>query len=299
LKIGATLIEDTFAEAFGMHYTRLIVTAHDEYWLDAAVRELTGYSASVISCDAETGVERSLSSDDTLDGRPGVAVLIFGFSADALTKSVSNRVGQCVMTCPSTAVYDGLETAEERIPLGKRIRFFGDGFQKSKIVAQRRYWRIPVMDGEFLVEESLGVSKGVAGGNIIMQTVDQRTGLDAARRASEAVSEQPNVIAPFPGGVARSGSKVGSRYKGLSASTADAYCPALRGRVESKLHEGVQCAYEIVIDGVDEASVANAMVVAIKAAAANDVIAISAGNYGGKLGKFHYHLHELLQDQYH
>ncbi|HJN08593.1 MAG TPA: formylmethanofuran--tetrahydromethanopterin N-formyltransferase [Pirellulaceae bacterium] len=299
MKIGATLIEDTFAEAFGMHYTRLIVTAHDEYWLDAAVRELTGYSASVISCDAETGVERSLSSDDTLDGRPGVAVLIFGFSADALTKSVSNRVGQCVMTCPSTAVYDGLETAEERIPLGKRIRFFGDGFQKSKIVAQRRYWRIPVMDGEFLVEESLGVSKGVAGGNIIMQTVDQRTGLDAARRASEAVSEQPNVIAPFPGGVARSGSKVGSRYKGLSASTADAYCPALRGRVESKLHEGVQCAYEIVIDGVDEASVANAMVVAIKAAAANDVIAISAGNYGGKLGKFHYHLHELLQDQYH
>jgi formylmethanofuran--tetrahydromethanopterin N-formyltransferase len=299
LKIGATLIEDTFAEAFGMHYTRLIVTAHDEYWLDAAVRELTGYSASVISCDAETGVERSLSSDDTLDGRPGVAVLIFGFSADALTKSVSNRVGQCVMTCPSTAVYDGLETAEERIPLGKRIRFFGDGFQKSKIVAQRRYWRIPVMDGEFLVEESLGVSKGVAGGNIIMQTVDQRTGLDAARRASEAVSEQPNVIAHFPGGVARSGSKVGSRYKGLSASTADAYCPALRGRVESKLHEGVQCAYEIVIDGVDEASVANAMVVAIKAAAANDVIAISAGNYGGKLGKFHYHLHELLQDQYH
>jgi len=299
LKIGATLIEDTFAEAFGMRYTRLIVTAHDGYWLDAAVRELTGYSASVISCDAETGVERSLSPNETPDGRPGVAVLIFGFSADALTKSVSNRVGQCVMTCPSTAVYDGLETAEERIPLGKRLRFFGDGYQKSKIVAERRYWRIPVMDGEFLVEESVGVSKGVAGGNVILQTIDQRTGLDAARRASEAVSAQPNVIAPFPGGVARSGSKVGSRYKGLPASTADAYCPTLRGRVESKLHEGVQCAYEIVVDGVDEASVGNAMVAAIKAAAANEVIAISAGNYGGKLGKFHYHLHELLNDKYH
>lgn len=299
MKIGATLIEDTFAEAFGMRYTRLIVTAHDGYWLDAAVRELTGYSASVISCDAETGVERSLSPNETPDGRPGVAVLIFGFSADALTKSVSNRVGQCVMTCPSTAVYDGLETAEERIPLGKRLRFFGDGYQKSKIVAERRYWRIPVMDGEFLVEESVGVSKGVAGGNVILQTIDQRTGLDAARRASEAVSAQPNVIAPFPGGVARSGSKVGSRYKGLPASTADAYCPTLRGRVESKLHEGVQCAYEIVVDGVDEASVGNAMVAAIKAAAANEVIAISAGNYGGKLGKFHYHLHELLNDKYH
>ncbi len=295
MKIGATLIEDTFAEAFGMRYTRLIVTAYDEYWLDAAVRELTGYSASVISCDAETGVERSLSSDETPDGRPGVAVLIFGFSTAALTKSVSNRVGQCVMTCPSTAVYDGLENAEERIPLGKSLRFFGDGYQKSKIVGGRRYWRIPVMDGEFLVEESVGVSKGVAGGNIIMQTVDQRSGLDAARRAAEAVRAQPNVIAPFPGGVARSGSKVGSRYKGLPASTAEAYCPTLRGRVESKLHEGVQCAYEIVVDGVDEAAVASAMVAAIKAAAANEVIAISAGNYGGKLGKFHYHLHELLK----
>jgi formylmethanofuran--tetrahydromethanopterin N-formyltransferase len=294
LKIGSTLIEDTFAEAFGMRYTRLIVTAHDEYWLDAAVHELTGYSASVISCDAETGVERSLSSVETPDGRPGVAVLIFGFSTAALTKSVSNRVGQCVMTCPSTAVYDGLETAEERIPLGKTLRFFGDGYQKSKIVGDRRYWRIPVMDGEFLVEESVGVSKGVAGGNIIIQTVDQPAGLDAARRGSEAVRGQPNVIAPFPGGVARSGSKVGSRYKGLPVSTAEAYCPTLRGRVDSKLHEGVHCAYEIVVDGVDEASVANAMIAAIKAAAANEVIAISAGNYGGKLGKFHYHLHELL-----
>jgi formylmethanofuran--tetrahydromethanopterin N-formyltransferase len=294
VKIGATLVEDTFAEAFGMRYTRLIITAHDEYWLDAAVRELTGYSASVISCDAETGVERMLSSDETPDGRPGVAVLIFGFSADALTKSVSNRVGQCVMTCPSTAVYDGLETAEERIPLGKRLRFFGDGYQKSKIVGGRRYWRIPVMDGEFLVEEAVGVGKGVAGGNIIIQTVDQRTGLDAARRASEAVRALPNVIAPFPGGVARSGSKVGSRYKGQPASTADAYCPTLRGRVESKLYEGVNCAYEIVVDGVDEAAVADAMVGAIEAAAEKDVVAISAGNYGGKLGKFHYHLHKIL-----
>ena len=295
LNIGATLIENTFAEAFGMRYTRLIVTARDAYWLDAAVRELTGYSSSVISCDAETGVEQQLSADETPDGRPGVAVLVFGFSSEALTKSVSNRVGQCVMTCPSTAVYDGLTTADDRIPLGKRIRFFGDGYQKSKIVAGRRYWRIPVMDGEFLVEEAVGVAKGVAGGNIIIQTIDQDSGLDAARRAAEAVAALPNVIAPFPGGIARSGSKVGSRYKGLPASTADAYCPTLRGRVESKLHDGVQCAYELVVDGVDEAAVATAMVAAMKAAAGDDVVAITAGNYGGKLGKFHFHLHQLLE----
>jgi len=294
LKIGNTLIEDTFAEAFGMRYTRLIVTAHDPYWLDAAIRELTGYSSSVISCDAEAGVERMLSSEETPDGRPGVAVLVFGFSTDALTKSVSNRVGQCVMTCPSTAVYDGLVESDERIPLGKRIRFFGDGYQKSKLVGGRRYWRIPVMDGEFLVEESVGVAKGVAGGNIIMQTTDQLSGLDAARRVAEAVAVVPGVIAPFPGGIARSGSKVGSKYKGLPASTADAYCPTLRGRVESKLHDGVQCAYELVVDGVDEPTVAKAMVAAMNAAAGENVIAITAGNYGGKLGKFHFHLHQLL-----
>ncbi len=295
MNIGATLIENTFAEAFGMRYTRLIITAHDDFWVDAAVRELTGYSSSVISCDAETGVERALSMEETPDGRPGVAVLVFGFSADALTKSVSNRVGQCVMTCPSTAVYDGLPVADERIPLGKRIRFFGDGFQKSKIVAGRRYWRIPVMDGEFLVEESVGVAKGVGGGNIIMQTIDQTSGLDAARRAVAAVAALPDVIAPFPGGIARSGSKVGSRYKGLPASTAEAYCPTLRGRVESKLHKRVQCAYELVVDGVDEPAVAKAMVAAIHAVATDGVVAITAGNYGGKLGKFHFHLHQLLQ----
>ena len=211
MKIGTTLIEDTFAEAFGMRYARLLITADDDHWLRAALSELTGYSASVIACDAETGVEAYLPADETPDGRTGATVLIFGFSADALANTIPNRVGQCVMTCPSTAVYDGLETSEERISLGKGLRFFGDGYQKSKIVGDRRYWRIPVMDGEFLVEESVGVAKGVAGGNIIIQTVDQQTGLDAARQASDAVRAHPNVIAPFPGGVARSGSKVGSR----------------------------------------------------------------------------------------
>src|SRR5262245_46984585 len=219
-----------------MRYVRLIVTAADDYWLDAGLRELTGYSSSVIACDAEAGVERRISAADTPDGRPGAAVLLFGFSSDALTKSVPNRVGQCVMTCPTTAVYDGLPLAATRLPLGKSIRFFGDGFQKSKQVAGRRYWRIPVMDGEFLVEDKIGAEKGVAGGNIIIQTVDQASGLAAVRRATAKIWQQTGVITPFPGGVARSGSKVGSKYKGLVASTSDPYCPTLRGRVESRLH---------------------------------------------------------------
>ncbi len=294
MNIGETLIEDTFAEAFRMRYCRAILTAVDEYWLQTAAGEMTGYAASVIGCDAEAGVERTLTAEETPDGRPGAAVLLFGFSTEGLAKAVPNRIGQCVMTCPTTAVFDGLAQAEEKIPLGKHLRFFGDGFQKSKLIAGRRYWRIPVMDGEFLVEESLGVGKGVGGGNIILQAVDAATALAAARRAVDALAAVPGVITPFPGGVVRSGSKVGSRYKKLRASTNDAYCPTLRGRTESRLHPEAHCAYEIVIDGADEPSVAAATAAAIRAAAGPGVLQIGAGNYGGKLGKFHFHLHQVL-----
>jgi formylmethanofuran--tetrahydromethanopterin N-formyltransferase len=294
VEISGTRIEDTFAEAFRMRYVRLVVTAHDDHWLDAAVREFTGYSSSIISCDSETGLERRLSSDETPDGRPGAALLVFGFSPEALAGVVPNRAGQCLMTCPTTAVYDGLSAGEKRIPLGKTIRYFGDGFQKSKRVGTRRFWRIPVMDGEFVIEHSVYVEKGVGGGNLILQAATQLQALEAVRRATRAIDQVPGVITPFPGGVARSGSKVGSRYKGLKASTAEAYCPSLRGRVETKLADGANAAYEIVIDGVDEASVAAAMTAGIRAAAGAGVIAITAGNYGGKLGKFHFHLRQLL-----
>lgn len=294
MKIGPTSIEDTFAEAFGMRFTRLVVTAADEYWLDAAVREFTGYSASVIACDAETGLESHLPATETPDGRPGASLLIFGFSSDAVAKAVSNRTGQCLMTCPTTSVFNGLPAADQHIPLGKHIRFFGDGYQKSKQIDGRRYWRIPVMDGEFLVDDRIGVGKGVAGGNIIIQGTDQPTTLAAARRASDTIQATPGVIAPFPGGVVRSGSKVGSRYKALPASTYDAFCPTLRGRVETRLHPDANCAYEIVTDGESEAAVGQAMADAMQAAAGDGVIAITAGNYGGKLGKFHFHLHQLV-----
>jgi formylmethanofuran--tetrahydromethanopterin N-formyltransferase len=299
MQIGPTTILDTFAEAFRMRYARLVVTADDDYWLDAALRALSGYGTSVIGCDAEAGVEQYLSPGDTPDGRPGAGVLLFGFSTDALAKAVPNRVGQCVMTCPTTACYNGLPAngstdSTETIPLGKHLRFFGDGYQKSKMQAGRRYWRIPVMDGEFLVEETVGVAKGIAGGNIMLQAVSQSVALAAARRASEAVGRIPGVITPFPGGVARSGSKVGSRYKGLVASTNDLFCSTQRGRVQTELADGANCCYEIVIDGIDEATVARGMRTAVEAAAGEGVLVIGAGNYGGKLGKFHFHLHEVM-----
>ena len=296
MQLGNTEILDTFAEAFDMRYVRLLVTAHDAYWLDAAVREFTGYSSSVIACDAETGIESHLDPGETPDGRCGAAVLVFGFSTEALAKAVPNRTGQCLMTCPTTAVYDGMPEVEEKIPLGNHIRFFGDGFQKSNNLFGHRYWRIPVMDGEFLVEDRLGVAKGVAGGNLILQAESLEAALAAARRGTEAVQAMAGVIAPFPGGVARSGSKVGSVYKDLPASTADAYCPTLRGRTQTALCEDARYALEIVIDGVSEHAVGQAMTAAVQAVAGEGVVAIGAGNYGGKLGKYHYPLRQLLRD---
>jgi formylmethanofuran--tetrahydromethanopterin N-formyltransferase len=295
LEIAGTLIDDTFAEAFRMRYVRLIITAHDEHWLNAALTEFTGYGTSIIACDCEAGIEGRLAAAETPDGRPGATVLAFGFAADPLAKAVANRAGQCLMTCPTTAVYDGLAAGEAQVPLGQHLRFFGDGYQKSKQVAGQRYWRVPVMDGEFLVVDKLWVEKGVGGGNLIIEAAQMTVALEAARRAVSAIARQSGVITPFPGGVARSGSKVGSRYKALRASTADAYCPTLRGRVRSQLDPSANVAYEIVIDGIDEQAVAAAMAAGVRAAAGAGISTITAGNYGGKLGKFHFRLHDVLR----
>ena len=293
VKLGSTLIRDTYAEAFGMRYTRLLITAHDDHWLDAALREFCGYSSSVIACDCEAGIERTLSKDESPDGRTAAAVLAFSFSTETLGQALANRTGQCVMTCASTAAFNGLADAEEYLPLGKHIRFFGDGYQKSKMIGGRRFWRIPVMDGEFIIEERAGVKKGIAGGNIIIEAVDLSAALEAARSAVSTLEDLPEVMTPFPGGVVRSGSKVGSRYKALKASTSDAFCPTLKGRVKSELHPDANCALEIVINGTNQESVARAMGLAVASAAKEGIVAISAGNYGGKLGKYHFRLRDL------
>ena len=312
MQLGPTQILDTYAEAFGVRYTRLIITAADAHWLDAALRSITGYGTSVIGCDAESGVERILSADESPDGRLAAAVLLFGFSAESVGQAAQHRVGQCVLTCPTTACFNGLPDAEETYSLGKYLRYFGDGFesQESRVKSHepehtnsgsrlstldsRLLWRIPVMDGEFVIEATAGVAKGVAGGNIIIQAASPAAGLVAARRAVSAIAPLAGVITPFPGGVCRSGSKVGSKYKALVASTAEAYCPTLRMRVETALVDGAECAYEIVIDGVNRDAVAAAMRAAMEAAADDGVLAIGAGNYGGKLGKYPIRLQELF-----
>jgi formylmethanofuran--tetrahydromethanopterin N-formyltransferase len=291
---GGVAIADTFAEAFPMTAARALVTAATPEWAGIAGRTMSGYATSVIGCDAEAAVERVLAPGETPDGRPGVSVLVFAFSRDALEKALANRVGQCVMTCPTTACYNGLPVGEKTINVGGRLRYFGDGWQIAKRLEGRRFWRIPVMDGEFTCEETFGTVKGVAGGNLILLGNDPAATLEAATAAAEAMRACPDVILPFPGGIARSGSKVGSKYKKLRASTNTAFAPTLRGLVEPALPGAVQCAYEIVIDGLSLEAVERATAAGLRAGCRPGIVQITAGNYGGKLGPFHIRLRDLL-----
>jgi formylmethanofuran--tetrahydromethanopterin N-formyltransferase len=277
-----------------MTATRVIVTADSPAWATIAAQTMAGYATSVIACDAEVGIERALPPEETPDGRPGVSLLVFAFSRDALEKAVSNRVGQCVMTCATTACYNGLPIGEKTISVGGRLRYFGDGWQISKRIGAQRYWRIPVMDGEFLCEESFGTVKGVAGGNIIVMGSEPAATLEAAESAAAAMRQVEGVILPFPGGIARSGSKVGSKYKALRASTNTAFAPTVIGQVASLMPPEARCAYEIVVDGLTLEAVASAMRAGLRAGLGPGVVQITAGNYGGKLGPHHIRLHDLL-----
>lgn len=311
MHIGPTEILDTHAEAFSARYARLIVTAVDTHWVDAAARAATGYATSVIGCDCEAGVDRILTESETPDGRPGASLLFFAFTTEQLANGVANRVGQCVLTCPTTACFDDLPSTTETIPLGEWIRAFGDGYEtqemrsKERVVADARsshlaprssFWRIPVMDGEFVVDDLAGVERGIGGGNLVLHAATQAAGLAAAGRAAGALAKLGDIITPFPGGVCRSGSKVGSRDRNLVATTDEAYCPTLGDEVATKLVAGAHCAYEIVINGVNLAAVRGAMRAAIEAAAGPGLLAIGARSFGGQLGKQNVRLHELFDE---
>ena len=296
MRLHGVDILDTFAEAFPMTAARVVVTAATSEWARIGATAATGYASSVIGCDAEAGIERELTPTETPDGRPGFSLLFFAFSRDALQKALVNRVGQSLLTCATTAVYCGLPGDDGKsIRIGGNLRYFGDGWQIGKQIDGKRYWRIPTMDGEFLCEDRFGTTKGVAGGNLIIAGESQSKTLAAAEAAVMAMRAIPGVLLPFPCGIVRSGSKVGSKYPALKASTNEAYCPTLCGVVKTELPEGANAVYEIVIDGLALALVEQAMRDGILAACqCPGVLQITAGNYGGKLGPFHIRLHALL-----
>ena len=303
MELNGVEIEDTFCEAFGAVFTRILVTAKNEKWANIAAQVATGYGTSTIHCDSEAGIDVVLSADKTPDKRPGVVLMFFKTKKDQMDNVLLNRVGQCILTCPTTACFDALNGSLDpekdfEIKTGYKLKFFGDKFEE-KVEGQFPFeaWRIPVMDGEFVVQSIFKVGKGVAGGNFLIMAENQDAGLASAEAAVQAMQGIENVIAPFPGGVARSGSKVGSKYSFLNASTNDPLCPTLRTKIEdSLLSENDNCVYEVILDGATEEAMIKAMKVGIEAAVKVDgVKRISAGNYGGKLGKFQYRLYDILK----
>jgi formylmethanofuran--tetrahydromethanopterin N-formyltransferase len=298
LTVKGVRIDNTFAEAFGMRATGITITADTPRWARQAASTMTGFATSVIGCGCEAGIDRELSAKETPDGRPGVRVLLFGVSTTELQKQLTTRVAQCVLTSPGSACYAGIE-GEEPLRLGNALRYFGDGWQISKRFGAKHFWRIPVMDGEFVCEATTALTKkAVGGGNLIIIGRTSKATRAAAEAAAAAIAGVPDVIAPFPGGIARSGSKVGSKYKNVQASTNDAYCPTLRGAVKTSLDADSNSVLEIVIDGLTSDAVAAAMRAGIAAiirlGPKRGASRISAGNYGGKLGPHHYHLRDLL-----
>ena len=298
MKINGVEIVDTFAEAFPMKATRIIITAMNLKWAYQAANAIRGFASSVIACGIEADIERELKPSETPDGRPGISVMIFAMSIKELEKHIPTRVGQSVMTTATTACFSGLDS-EKKVSMGKSLRFFGDGFQISKTMNGKRFWRIPVMHGEFICEDTTGVTKAIGGGNFLVLAKTARQGLTACEKAVNEIQKISGVITAFPGGVVGSGSKVGSKYPFLTASTNEAYCPTLKGQVKSELGDDVGSVLEIVIDGLDEELINQAMRVGIRAAcsfgSAKGICSISAGNYGGNLGPHLFHLRKLLK----
>ena len=295
--INGIKIENTFAEAFPMKVVRLIITADSKYWLKQAANNVTGFATSVIACGCEAGVEKEIKSSQTPDGRSGIAVLLFAMDSKGLAKQVLRRVGQCILTSPTTACFSGLES-DEKINLGSAIRVFGDGFQVSKKINDKKIWRIPVMEGEFVIEDKTSITNGIGGGNILIIGNSNGEVLKSAEAAVKEMKKVNNIILPFPGGIVRSGSKVGSKYKSLIASTNDAYCPTLKGITKTKLSKSNESVLEIVIDGINEKDISLAMKKGINIICKKfnkGIKSISAGNYGGKLGPHHFHLRDVMK----
>jgi len=297
MEIDGVDIKDTFAEAFGIQVSRILVTAATEKLAMAAAVEATGYGTSVIGCPAEAGIDCYVPPQETPDGRPGYVIMICNMDKKKLDHEVLERVGMCILTAATTAVFNWMEDADEKLTTGKKLKFYGDGFEKMEEIDGRTIHSIPLMSGDFLVEEELGIKSGVAGGNFFIMAENQPAGLLAADAAVDAIAAVPGVITPFPGGIVASGSKVGShKYKFLDASTNEKMCVTLKEDVEGcEIPKDVDGVYEIVIDGVDEAAVKEAMKAGIEAAVkVNGVIQISAGNFGGNLGAYKLNLQELF-----
>ena len=296
MEINSTRILDTFAEAFPIWLSRVIITAATREWAYRAAVEATGFATSKIGCPCEAGIERYLPKEETPDGRPGVSILICAEKKN-MKSNVAGRISQCILPAPTTSAFDGLPDAASRFHI--RMHYFGDQYEERCMVGSRSCWKIPVMEGEYVGEERFGTVRGIAGGNFLIMGKDRQSALTGAEAAMETITGMPGVITSFAGGIVGSGSKVGCKnYRfPMPASTSHRWCPALKDRIpDSLVPDGVASIYEIVLNGIDEPSIQNAMRSGILAATETGCIMyIGASNFEGKLGQYRLSLHDLFR----
>src|SRR3990170_450372 len=297
MELNGVEIEDTFAEAFPIKIARILITGATRRWAMVAAQEATGFGTSIIMCPAEAGIEKVVDGSETPDGRPGVYIYICTFGYKSLEEQLLKRLGQCVLTAPTAAIWNGLPNAEKQFDTGFKLKFFGDGFESETNIGGRKAYKIPMMQGEFVTEHNIGAQDGIAGGNFFIMADNQMAALAAAENAVDAIAQLEGTITPFPGGIVASGSKVGfTNYKFMKATTNEKFSPSLKGKIkDTKVPTDVNAIYEIVINGLSVDAISNSMKAGITAAVKiPGVKKITAGNYGGTLGPYKFNLHQLL-----
>lgn len=297
MELNGVEIEDTFAEAFPIKIARVLITGASKRWALVAAQEATGFGTSVIMCPAEAGVEKVVNGDETPDGRPGAYIQICTFGFKSLEEQLLKRLGQCVLTAPTAAMWNGLPNAEKQFDTGFKLKFFGDGFESETSIGRRKAYKIPMMQGDFVAEHNVGAQDGIAGGNFFIFADNQMAALAAAENAVDAISQLEGTITPFPGGIVASGSKVGfTNYKFMKATTNEKYCPSIKAKIkDTKVPADVNAIYEIVINGLSAEAIGKSMKAGIEAAVKiPGVKKISAGNYGGTLGPYKFNLKDLF-----
>lgn len=298
MELNGVEIEDTFAEAFPIKIARVLITGATKKWALVAAQEATGFGTSVIMCPAEAGVEKVVTGNETPDGRPGAYIQICTFGYKSLEEQLLKRMGQCVLTAPTAAMWNGLPKAEKQFDTGFKLKFFGDGFESEANIGGRKAYKIPMMQGDFIAEHSIGAQDAIAGGNFFIMAENQMAALAAAENAVDAIALEDGTITPFPGGIVASGSKVGSiNYsKFMKATTNENFSPSIKAKIkDTKVPADVKAIFEIVINGLSVEDINRSMKAGIHAAVTvPGVKKITAGNYGGTLGPFKFQLKDMI-----
>jgi formylmethanofuran--tetrahydromethanopterin N-formyltransferase len=302
-----TTIEDTYCEAFEGLCVQLMITAQDAEFLNRAANAFTALPSTVFG-DAEGGIVRWLAENETIDGRLGAIVQLWvtGTGKKATAKfydQLGRRMRQGILVVPTTAVFNHYpKNIETKFNMMDNVGHCGDGYEWTVKKYNRKLINVPIMMGcDFLIEEELSYAPGVMGGNLWLFCDSINSGVKVGREAVKIIAELDNVCTTFD--VCSAGSKPETNFPEIGPSTNHPYCPTLKDKLPSeefKVLKGTKSIPEIIFNALDLETVKETMFKTIQGIFNMEgLVMISAGNYGGKLGKFKISLKELgLKESY-